>query len=163
MQLYWNKTPAQVFSCKYCQIFKNNCFEKHPRPVTRRRSDVVTTSLGMSQRRRRYVSNETPTSSRWNVAKTSQWYVSTISYWNVVTMSQEDVAKTSHQYVSSTSLTSLKWNTQRRLSGTSPRRLNGTYLVSLYDISCKSQMKHSITPLWYVSTTSQSYIAATTC
>ena len=22
------KTPAQVFSCEYCEIFKNTCFEK---------------------------------------------------------------------------------------------------------------------------------------
>ena len=33
----------------------------HPQPVTRRRGDVLMTCLCMSQRRRRYVSNETPT------------------------------------------------------------------------------------------------------
>ena len=36
-------------------------------------------------------------------------------------------------------------------------------LVRLYDVSCRSQMKHSITSLWYVSTTSQSYVVATPC
>ena len=36
-------------------------------------------------------------------------------------------------------------------------------LVRLCEVSCKSQMKHSIMLLWYVSTTSQSYVAATTC
>ena len=36
-------------------------------------------------------------------------------------------------------------------------------LVRLCDVSCKSQMKHSITSLWYVSTTSQSYVVATPC
>ena len=24
LQLYWKATPAQVFSCEYCKIFKNN-------------------------------------------------------------------------------------------------------------------------------------------
>ena len=32
-------------------------------PATRRRGNVVTTSLGTSQQRRRYVSNETPNNS----------------------------------------------------------------------------------------------------
>ena len=68
-----------------------------------------------------------PTTSPWNVAKTSQWYVSTTSYWNVIMTSQEDLTTTSHQCVSSTSQTSLKWNTQRRHSGTSPTSLSGTY------------------------------------
>ena len=34
--------------------------EKPANPATRRRGDVVTTSLYTSQQRRRYVSNETP-------------------------------------------------------------------------------------------------------
>ena len=96
-------------------------------PATRCCGDVVTTSLCMSQRHRRYVSNETPMTSQWNVVKPSQWYVFTTSYWYVVTTSQGDVMTTSHQYVSMTSQISLKWNTQQRLSGTSPNRLSGTY------------------------------------
>ena len=84
--------------------------------------DIVPT-----QRRHRYVPNETPKASRCNVTKTSQWYVSTTFYWNIVTTSQKDVTTTSLQYVSTTSQKSLKWNTQRRLSGTLPRRISGTY------------------------------------
>ena len=72
----------------------------------------------------------------------------------------------SHQYVSATSQLSLKRNTQRRLSGLSPSRLSGTYPgrpVRLYKFSCNFQMKHAITLLWYVSTTSRSYVVATPC
>ena len=112
---------------------------------------------------------EHPTTSQWNIAETSQWYVFTASYWYVATTPQGDVMTTSHQYVSTTSQISLKWNTQRRLSGTSPRRLSGTYperticTSPVHNISCNSQMKHSITSLWYVSTMSQSYVVATPC
>ena len=115
-------------------------------PATRRRSDVVTTSLCTSQWRRRYVSNETPSdvsvvrlydvsnksqmkhpmTSQWYVTKTSQWYVFMTSYWYAVMTSHGDVMTTSHQYVSTTSQTSLKWKTQWRLSATSLRRLSGT-------------------------------------
>ena len=28
LQLYLKETPAQVFSCEYCQIFKNTYFEE---------------------------------------------------------------------------------------------------------------------------------------
>ena len=52
-----------------------------------------------------------PTTSQWNVAKTSQKLVFTTSYWYVVATSQGDVITTSHQYVSTTSQISLKWNT----------------------------------------------------
>ena len=102
------------------------------------------------------------TTSRWNVTKTSQWDVSTTSYWNVVTTSQSNVTTTSHQYVSTTSQKSLKWNTQRCPSGTLPRRLMvriyNVPLARLYDVCCKSQIKHRKMLLWYVSTTSWSYV-----
>ena len=28
LQLYLKETPALAFSCEYCKIFKNNCFEE---------------------------------------------------------------------------------------------------------------------------------------
>ena len=112
-------------------------------PATRRRGDIVTASLCTSQRSRRYVSNETPKTSQWSVVKTCQWYVFT------------------------TSQISLKWNTQRhsvvRHQDVSVVRIHDVPLVRLYDVSCNSQMKHPITSLWYVSTTSQSYVFATPC
>ena len=41
--------------------------------------------------------------------------------------------------------------------------LHDVLLVCRDDISCNSQMKHPITSLWYVSTTSQSYVVVTLC
>ena len=29
MKLYWKETPIQVFSCEFCEIFKNTQFEEH--------------------------------------------------------------------------------------------------------------------------------------
>ena len=29
MQLYYRKTPTQVHSCEYCEIFKDTYFEEH--------------------------------------------------------------------------------------------------------------------------------------
>ena len=106
-----------------------------------------------------------PATSKWNVAKTSQWYVSTTSYWNVLTTSEGDIMTTSHQYISTTFQTSLKWNTQWfsvvRHQDVSVERIDNVPLVRFYDVSCNSQMKHPITSLWYVSTTSWSYFVAT--
>ena len=31
LQLYWKGTPTQVFSCEFCEIFKNTYFEEHLR------------------------------------------------------------------------------------------------------------------------------------
>ena len=100
-----------------------------------------------------------PTTSPWNVAKTSQWYLSTTSYWNVVTTSQEDVTTTSHQCVSSTSQTSPKWNTQQRLSGTSPRCFSGTHpwrpistsLRRLLYVPNETLSKFAVVHLYHVS------------
>ena len=68
--------------------------------VTRRRGDVVTTSHCTSQRRRRYVSNETPND------------VSVVRLRDILLERRDDVSEdvttTSHQCVSSTSPTSLK-------------------------------------------------------
>ena len=108
-------------------VYQTNIFP----PGNKHRSDFVTTCLSTPQRRRRYVLNETPKTSWWNVAKTSQWYVSTTSCWNIKTRSQEYVTTTSYRYVSSTSQTNLKWNTQRRLSGTYPWRPISTSLRRL--------------------------------
>ena len=85
-------------------------------PTLRRHDDVVTTSLSISQRRRRYAPNETPN--------------------NVTMESRQDVSVV---------------------------HLHDVLLVHLYNISCKSQIKHPITLFWYVSTTSLSYLFATSC
>ena len=41
--------------------------------------------------------------------------------------------------------------------------IHDVLLVRLYDVSCYSQMKHQISPRWYVSNKSQSYVVATSC
>ena len=67
--------------------------------------DVVATFFCPSQRRRKYVSNETPN----DVSVVSHQYVSVVtSLRNVVTTPQEYVTMTYHWYVSTTSQTSLK-------------------------------------------------------
>ena len=97
----------------------------------------------------------------------SQWYVFTTTYWYNVTRSHGHVMTTSHQYVPTTSQISLEWNTKRHLSGTPPRRLSvrihDVPLLRLDDVFCNSQMKHPITSLWYISTTSRSYVVVTPC
>ena len=42
-------------------------------------------------------------------------------------------------------------------------RLHDALLVRHDDVSCKFQMKHPITSLWYISTTSRSYVVVTPC
>ena len=42
-------------------------------------------------------------------------------------------------------------------------RLHDALLVRHDDVSCKFQMKHPITSLWYISTTSRSYVVVTSC
>ena len=77
-------------------------------PATRRRGDVVTTSLCTSQRRRRYVSNETPN----NVSVERCQDISVVGLFNVLLVCCDDVSwgrnTTSPQYVSTTPQTSLK-------------------------------------------------------
>ena len=127
------------------------------RLALRRRGDVAATSLCTSQRRLRYVSNETPNDVLMERRQdVSVVRVSTTSYWYVITTSQKVVTTTPHHYVSTTSQASLKWNTQPRLSHDVP-------LAHLYNVSCKSQIKQSknvvVVCLHHVS----SYLFATSC
>ena len=105
--------------------------------------------------------------SQWNVAKTSQWYLFSTSYWYVVMTSHGDIITTSHQY-SPQCLKQVSNGTPNDVSvvrdqDVSVVRIHYIPLVRLYDVSCKSQMKHPITSLWYVSTTSRSYVVARPC
>ena len=106
------------------------------------------------------------TTSQWNVAKTSQWYVFTTSYWYATMTSHGNVMTPSHQYVS---ITPQMKHPMKYLSAVvrhhnvSVVRIHYIPLVRLYDVFCNSHMKHSITQLWYVSTTSWSYVVARPC
>ena len=136
-------------------------------PSTKRFGNVVTKSLCTCQWRRRYVLNETPNS----VSMERRQYVSVVCLHDVLLDSCSDVSKdlatTSFQYVSTTSQTSFRWNIQQRLSGRYQDvwvvRIHDVRLARLYDISCKSQIKHPKTLLRYVSTTSGSYVFAISC
>ena len=101
-----------------------------PHPVARRRGDVVTTSLCTSQRRRRYVSNETPN----DVSVERCQDASLIRLHDVLLERRDDVLRGSN---------------------------NDVPLVRLHDVSNKSQMKHPMTSLWYVSMTSHYYVSRT--
>ena len=83
---------------------------------------------------------------------------------------------TRHQDIVATTTTTLCASQRRRscISNETPNdvsvvrhqdvsvvRIRNVPLVCLYDVSWKSQMKHQITLLWYVSTTSWSYAVAT--
>ena len=99
------------------------------------------------------------TKSQWNVTKTCQQYVFTTSYLHVVATSQRDVMTMPHQHVSTTS----PYVSNEIPNDVSVVPIHDVPLVRLYNVSCNSQMKHPITSLWYVSTTSRSYVVVTPC
>ena len=119
-----------------------------PHPATRRRSDVVTTSLCTSQWRRRYVSNETPN----DVTVERRQDVSVVPLHDVLLVCRVDVPWERNDDVPSV-----------RLHDVSVVRIHHVPLVRLYDVFCNSQIKHPITSLWYVSTTSWSHAVARPC
>ena len=108
-----------------------------------------------------------PMTSSWNVAKTFQWFVSTRSYLNIVTTSQKFVTRclisTSSRRLKEVSNETPSDLSVVRYQDVSVVRIHDVPLARLYDVSCKSQIKHPKTLLWYVSTTSRSYVFATSC
>ena len=143
-------------------MIKTICSNELTYPTTRRHSDVVTTSLCTSQRRRSYVSNETA-----NVVSVKRSQdVSVLRLNDILLELRDDVSRGRNNNVPLVRLLDVTNKSQMQHPMTSQWyvvRILDVLLVRLYDISCKSQMKHSITLLWYVSTTSQSYVVATPC
>ena len=96
-------------------------------PVLRRRGYVVTTSLRVSQRRRRYVPNETPN----DVSKERCQDISVVRLHDALLERRNDVSKGRNNDVPSVRLHDVsnksQWNTQQRPSGTLPRRFSDTY------------------------------------
>ena len=45
MKLYLEESPAQVYSCKFDKIFKNNFFQEEPQTTAPTHSSVLTTVL----------------------------------------------------------------------------------------------------------------------
>ena len=105
---------------------------QNPHPATRNRDDIVTTSLYTSQRRRRYVSNETTN----DALVEHRQDVSVVRLQDILLERLNDVLRGGNNDVSS---------------------------VRLHNVSNKSQMKRPMALLWYVFTTSWSYVVATPC
>ena len=133
-------------------------------PAKRRHGDVVTTSLCTSQRCRRYVSNETPN----DISVERRQDVSVVRLHGVLLVYRDHVSRGRNDDVSSVRLHDVSNETPNDVSvvrhqNVSVVRIHDVPLERHYDVSWNSQMKHPITSLWYVSTTSQSYVVATPC
>ena len=50
IQLHWKETPTQVFSCEFCEIFKNSFFYRKPPVAGFERSQVVRQGLNIATR-----------------------------------------------------------------------------------------------------------------
>ena len=126
----WNfEWPFSVIKDNSSVLF----WSKVIHPATRRCGDVITLSLYTSQRRRRYVSNETP----------------------------NDVSVERRQVVSVIRLHDVLLERRERRDGVLTGRNNDVSSVRLHIVSNKSQMKHSTTYQWYVTKTSQWYVSTT--
>ena len=131
-----------LFRCTICYCLNSfliifllpttSIFKASAHPATRRRGDVLTTSLFTFQRRRSYVSNETPN----EVSMERCQDVSVVRLHDILLESRDGISRGRNNDVSS---------------------------VRLHDVSRKSQMKHPLTSLWYVSSTPQNYVVATPC
>ena len=132
-------------------------------PATRRHGDVVTTSLCASQRRCRYISNETSNYVSMERCQDVSCYVSTTSYWNFVTTSQEDITTKSPRRLKQLSNETPNDFSLVLHQDASVVRIHNVPLVRPCDVCCKSQMKQPLTSLWYVSTMSQSYVVVPPC
>ena len=108
-----------------------------------------------------------PMTSSWNVAKTFQWFVSTRSYLNIVTTSQKFVTRcpisTSSRRLKEVSNETPSDVSVVRYQDVSVVRIHDVPLARLYNVSCKSQINHPKTLLWYVSATSRSHVFGTFC
>ena len=105
-------------------------------PALRRRGNVVTTSLCTSQRRRRYVPNETPN----DASMERHQDVSVIHLQDVLLELRNDVSKGRYKGVSSVRLRDVSKESQMKHPVTSQRY-----------VTKKSQ--------WYVSTTSHQHVS----
>ena len=143
----------------------------------------------VSWRRRNHVHLYVPAMSqvslKWNTQRcldgtSPSQDVSVVRLHDVLLERRDDVSRGPNNNVLSVRLCDLsnkaqmKHSTISQLSGTSPRYLSSVVhhqdvsvvgflyvpLVRLYHVSCKSRMKHPISLLWYISTTSRSYVVA---
>ena len=84
----WYKTSNQILD-KMSVSDRAEAFNEITHSATRRHSNVVTTSLRTSQRRRSYVSNETPN----NVSVERHQVVSVVRLLNILMERRDDVSR----------------------------------------------------------------------
>ena len=126
--------------------------------ATRRRGDVVITSLCNPRRRCRYVSNETPI----DVSQERLHNISVVRLYNVLLERRDDVSRGRINAVPSVRLHNVSFKSQTKHPTTSQWYV--TKMSQWYvSVSCNSRMKHPIRSLWNVSTPSRSYVAKTPC
>ena len=124
--------------------------------------EPCTASLCTSQQRRRYVSNETSKdTSIENCQK-----VSVVRLNDVLLERCDEVSRKCNNDVPSERLHSVSNETaigmpMARHQDVSVVRIRDVQLVRLYAVPCNSQMKLPIISLWYIFTTSPSYVIVT--
>ena len=106
------------------------------------------TSPCTSQRRRKYISNETPN----KVSVECRQDVSVVFLHDILLECCNNVTRGRNNDV-----------TLVRLHDVSNKSQTKHPKTSQWYVSCNSQMKHPITSLWLVSTTSRNYVVATPC
>ena len=133
-------------------------------PVIRRCSDAVTTSLCTSQRRRRYVSNETPN----DVSVERRQDVSVVRLYDFLLVCCDDVSrvcnddvpsvrlqdvskkpqmkhpKTSQRYVTKTSQWYASTTSLRRLPNETPNNVTVVRLLHVSELRCRN----ALSPIW---------------
>ena len=135
------------------------------RPVTRGYDDVATLSLCTSQQSRSYVSTDTHN----EVLMEHHQDISVVRLHNIILERRHNASRGRNNVLSARLHDVSKQVINEipigvsvvRHQDVSAARIHHVPLVRLYDVSCKSQIKHQITLLWYVSTTSPSYVVAT--
>ena len=120
---------------------KNNtvAFFINPHPATRHRRNVVTTSLCTSQRRRRYVSNETPN----DVSLERRQHVSVVRLRDILLERHDNVSRGRNNDVPSVRLLDVSNKSQMKHP-----------IMSQWYVTKMSHWNLSLTSHWYVSTTS---------
>ena len=135
------------------------------RPVTRGYGDVATLSLCTSQQSHSYVSTDTHN----EVLMEHHQDISVVRLHNII-LERRHNASRGRNNVLSARLHDVSKQVINEIpigvsvvshQDVSVARIHHVPLVRLYDVSCKSQIKQQIMLLWYVSTTSRSYVVAT--
>ena len=157
LQLFCKKTPSLGFQSKpFVDLLFTGNHLSSTHPATRRRGNVVTTSLCTSQWRRRYVSNETPN----NVSVERRQDVSVVHLHHVLLVCRDDVSWGRNDEVPSVRLHNVSNKSQMKHPMTSQWYVTKTFqwyvfTTSYWYVVMTSHGDVMTTSHHYVSTTSQ--------